>query len=65
MIGLVDLFELQDRLDDLLVTGEVTLSEYELAWDGLLDEAGLTARQYEFEIDQRWVVTDCLIHFTN
>lgn len=48
------LLSLQDVLDERLVLGELTWSQYEREWLALLRAAGYTQRDYELGIDRRW-----------
>lgn len=48
------LLSLQDVLDERLVFGELTWSQYEREWLALLRAAGYTQRDYELGIHRRW-----------
>lgn len=48
------LLSLQDVLDERLVFGELTWSQYESEWLALLRAADYTQRDYELGINRRW-----------
>lgn len=54
----VDLFQLQDKLDFMLISGKIDFDVYTKTWSDLLCVAGYTEHQYAFEVDRRWMLFD-------
>jgi hypothetical protein len=54
MVPFSEILALQDILDHMLVSGEVSLSSYDIVWADVLVRSGYTSHDYETAIDNRW-----------
>jgi len=57
-VSIDTLSSFQERLDDMLIAGELTSQEYEKQWRDVLQSVGWSESDYENEIDRRWDYVD-------
>ena len=55
---LSSLMRMQDKLDAMLDSGEVDITEYTRQWREVLSAAGWSDDEYSDEIDRRWSYID-------
>lgn len=53
-LSIEDLLEVQDSLDNRLVSGTMLREDYEREWREILEASGWTQTEYEFAVDERW-----------
>lgn len=54
VVTIDQLTSIQEELDELLTSGELSLSDYEREWLETLQSFGWTPDMYEREVDRRW-----------
>ncbi len=53
-----DLRNMQDKLDDMVMSGRLQMLDYDDRWADVLAAAGWTPDQYNAELDRRWDYID-------
>lgn len=54
IVTLDQLTSMQEELDEMLASGELSLADYEHEWMETLQSLGWTPDMYEREVDRRW-----------
>ncbi len=57
-VPLETLMHIQDELDEMLSSGEISTGTYDHEWSDTLASVGWTQDMYEDEIDRRWDYID-------
>lgn len=54
MVTLDTLENIQNELDDMLLSNTISQDEYAREWDEVLHSVGWTQEKYDSEVDRRW-----------